>query len=368
MSSILAEINSFQADLLSWFKVNQREMPWRASWGTFSDPYHVWLSEIMLQQTTVVTVIPYFLKFIEAWPDVYALATAEEEEILTAWAGLGYYARARNLHKCAKMVVAQFAGEFPNNEKALLALPGIGPYTASAITSIAFNKQSVAVDGNVERVVSRLFKIENPLPDSKVKIKKLTKKISNENDYPSAFTQALMELGALVCTPKTPKCTACPVKQQCAVAGLDNITEYPRRKKKSKSKPVRFAEAYWIYNENTQKFFVRKRPNKGLLANMMEVPTSTLEGVEDKNAMPKGLSREYMIELVRLDQQIVHVFTHFKLILNINILNSRHDVKDPFFKDGNWIGFDEVEYFPFPTLMKKVINTVKENPFLYLSN
>ena len=204
-----------QNGLLSWFSKHQRVMPWRATKGRRPNPYHVWLSEIMLQQTTVVTVGPYFMKFIDRWPTIKDLAKAKLDDVLAAWAGLGYYARARNLHKCAVAVAKDHDGKFPETGEGLMELPGIGPYTAAAIASIAFNQPAVAVDGNVERVVSRFFAIEEPLPLSKEQIRAGAAKIAKDNDSPGDFTQAFMELGATVCTPGNPKCGLCPWREAC---------------------------------------------------------------------------------------------------------------------------------------------------------
>ena len=201
--------------LLAWYDGNRRDLPWRYAPGQKADPYRVWLSEIMLQQTTVVTVIPYFEKFTSSWPTVEGLAKAPLDDVLLAWAGLGYYARARNLHKCAKAVVSDFGGTFPSDEQALLTLPGIGPYTAAAIASIAFDQHATPMDGNIERVMARLHQVQTPLPDAKPELKKWavcpTPRLNDVVDY----AQALMDLGATICTPRNPNCSLCPCADLC---------------------------------------------------------------------------------------------------------------------------------------------------------
>ncbi|MFH1159195.1 MAG: A/G-specific adenine glycosylase, partial [Pseudomonadota bacterium] len=234
-----------QKDLLDWYARHRRVMPWRAAKGKTPDPYHVWLSEIMLQQTTVAAVGPYFMKFTGKWPTVQALAAASLDDVLAAWAGLGYYARARNLHKCAQIIATEFNGKFPASEEALMELPGIGPYTAAAVASIAFNLPAVAVDGNVERVVSRFFAIEEPLPLVKDTLRANAVKLAKNNAHPGDFTQAFMELGATVCSPRKPKCGICPWQEPCRARSLGIAEELPHRIPKI-LKPTRYGKVFWI--------------------------------------------------------------------------------------------------------------------------
>ncbi len=222
--------------LLPWYDAHRRNLPWRYAPGVTADPYRVWLSEIMLQQTTVATVIPYFEKFTSAWPTVGALADAPLDDVLLAWAGLGYYARARNLHKCAQAIVDQFGGDFPSNEQDLLTLPGIGPYTAAAIASIAFDRRATPMDGNIERVMARLHLVETPLPDAKPELKEWAVAHTPKarcGDY----AQALMDLGATVCTPRNPDCTHCPCAEFCPAKSLRHGRDTSQEKNQSPSNP-----------------------------------------------------------------------------------------------------------------------------------
>ena len=198
------------ANLLAWYDTDQRDLPWRAKPGQMPTPYHVWLSEIMLQQTVVKTVIPYFLKFTQTWPTIFELAKADLEDIRSAWAGLGYYSRAKNLHKCAQIIVEKYQGKFPIFAEELETLPGIGPYTAAAIAAIAFDETATPVDGNIERVVARLFAIEDPLPGVKPKLKQLAASLTPPRRA-GDFAQAQMDLGATICSPKNPSCLLCPL-------------------------------------------------------------------------------------------------------------------------------------------------------------
>lgn len=342
-------IPKLQENLLNWFSKHRRTMPWRAGKGQTPDPYHVWLSEIMLQQTTVVTVGPYFKKFITKWPTVHALAKASVDDVLTAWAGLGYYARARNLHKCAQTVTKEFKGQFPTTEEELMELPGIGPYTAAAIASIAFNRQAVAVDGNVERVVSRFFAIEEPLPASKGTIRIHAAQLAAKNKHPGDFTQAFMELGATVCTPRNPKCHLCPWQKDCRAVKLGITEELPRKLPKA-VKPIRYGKAFWIQNKSGA-FLIEKRTSKGLYEGMYQLPTT--EWVTDK-AKAKKLLAPYSsnMRFIPLEVTVKHSFTHFDLVLEIwGALPSvrRRKIK------GDFISLKDLDRYALPTLMKKAV-------------
>src|SRR5580693_6793083 len=279
--------------LLDWYDRHRRRLPWRPLPGELADPYRVWLSEIMLQQTGVKTVGPYFEKFVARWPSVDALGRASLDDVLRMWAGLGYYSRARNLHACAVAVRRDHGGAFPDTEQGLRALPGIGPYTAAAIAAIAFGARTMPVDGNIERVVSRLFAIEKPLPRAKPLIQQLaTTLLGAARAGDSA--QALMDLGASICTPKKPACALCPLNQDCVARAGGDQESYPRKAPK-KTGALRLGAAFVVTRGD--QLLVRTRPEKGLLGGMTEVPGSRwLAGQEDKAALQqapalKGITR-----------------------------------------------------------------------------
>ncbi|HYZ34871.1 MAG TPA: A/G-specific adenine glycosylase, partial [Crenalkalicoccus sp.] len=258
-------------DLLRWYDRHRRRLPWRAEPGEMPDPYRVWLSEIMLQQTTVAAVIPYYERFVTRFPTVAALAAAPAEAVMSAWAGLGYYARARNLHACAKAVAE--SGGFPRDLAGLRALPGIGPYTAAAIGAIAFGIPAVPVDGNVERVAARLFAIEQPLPTAKPAIRAAAEGLGADpaaRGRPSDFAQALFDLGAGVCTPAAPGCAICPVTARCEARRLGIQASLPRKSPK-RNRPVRYGVHFWLTDDRGM-VLLRTRPAKGLLGGMAELP------------------------------------------------------------------------------------------------
>ena len=269
--------------LLDWYDRHHRDLPWRVSpvdrkAGILPDPYRVWLSEIMLQQTTVQAVKPYYAAFLRQWPRIEALASADEEDVLKAWAGLGYYSRARNLKKCADTLVRDHAGRFPADEVSLRDLPGIGDYTAAAIAAIAFDSHAAVVDGNVERVLTRLLWIDTPLPAAKTHIRTIMAQIT-PNDRPGDFAQAVMDLGAMLCTPKRPACSFCPVNAHCRVLSRDDPQHYPVKPPK-KQKPVRRGAAFVAVAADGA-VFLRRRGPKGMLAGMSEVPTSDWTARQD---------------------------------------------------------------------------------------
>nr|WP_245454087.1 A/G-specific adenine glycosylase [Aquabacter cavernae] len=296
--------------LLAWYDRHRRRLPWRAEPGRRADPYHVFLSEIMLQQTTVKAVGPYFADFLRRWPTVADLAAAPLESVLSAWAGLGYYARARNLHACAKAVVARHGGVFPDDEAALLDLPGIGPYTAAAIAAIAFDRKASPVDGNIERVVSRLYSIGTPLPKGKVEIKARAAALTPER-RPGDFAQAMMDLGATICTPRSPACPICPFTDPCLARAEGEPARYPVKAPKAE-KPVRQGTAFLAVRADGA-VLLRTRPPKGLLGGMTEVPSTpwSTESVPAPGHAPLAASWR------ALPGQVVHVFTHFTLELAV---------------------------------------------------
>lgn len=326
-------MNNFASQLLDYYKKNARNLPWREN----ISPYRVWLSEIMLQQTTVKTVIPYFEKFTKDFPTVELLADANEDDIMHLWQGLGYYSRARNLHKCAKVVAYELNGQFPSSEKELLKLPGIGPYTAAAIASIAFNNKATVLDGNVERVMSRLFKIEKPLPTHKAHYKEKAIELT-PNTQNSAYSNAIMELGATVCTPRKPKCDICPVSCHCAIFQQNlNAEEFPKKEPK-KAKKIDHGTVY-IIQDNNGDFYLQKRPNKGLLASLWEFPSTGWAG----ESMQKPKNFNHIQEQSEHIGQIRHVFTHIDLTLDV--MHYKGNVSEQTFKE------DALP--PLSTLMRK---------------
>ncbi|HET7852022.1 MAG TPA: A/G-specific adenine glycosylase, partial [Methyloceanibacter sp.] len=257
--------------LLAWYGRNRRILPWRAAPGEAQDPYLVWLSEIMLQQTTVKAVLPRYAQFLHRWPDVQALAAAELGEVLAAWAGLGYYARARNLHACAREVVTRFGGSFPATEKDLRTLPGIGDYTAAAIASIALGACATPIDGNIERVVARVFAVTTPLPAAKAEIKELAENLIPE-ERAGDFAQAMMDLGATLCSPKRPACSLCPLVSGCAGHAQGLAEVLPCREEKAE-RPTRRGHVFVALRADGA-VLLRERPLKGLLGGMLETPSS----------------------------------------------------------------------------------------------
>ncbi|WGM40322.1 A/G-specific adenine glycosylase [Caulobacter sp. NIBR1757] len=302
-----------RARLLAWYDDNARDLPWRVgprdhAAGVKADPYRVWLSEVMLQQTTVPHATPYFLSFTRRWPTVSDLAAVEDGDLMAAWAGLGYYARARNLLACARAVAREHGGVFPDTEEGLRALPGVGAYTAAAVAAIAFDRAANVVDGNVERVMSRLFAVEEPMPDSKPELKALAGDLIDAH-RPGDWAQALMDLGATVCKPKSPICDRCPVSMHCAAFGRGDQDTFPRKTKKA-ARPRRFGIAY-VLTRGDEVALVR-RPDKGLLGGMLGLPTSdwtTAQPSPGDGAPANAAWREA--------GEIEHVFTHFSLTLRV---------------------------------------------------
>ncbi|WP_350332870.1 A/G-specific adenine glycosylase [Coralliovum pocilloporae] len=339
--------------LLDWYDRHARSLPWRVSpddrrQGIVADPYAVWLSEIMLQQTTVQAVKPYFEKFLSLWPTVAHMAAADEEDILRAWAGLGYYSRARNLHKCARMIAAECDGRFPETASELKSLPGIGDYTSAAIASIAFDEAVPVVDGNVERVITRLQRIATPLPKAKQEVKAFTADILSVA-RPGDYAQATMDLGATVCTPKRPACGVCPWMEPCQARHHGDQLLYPVKAPK-KEKPTRYGHVFVILNDRNE-VLLRKRPDKGLLASMMEVPgTEWREGellpVAYADA-PAGTSFRELPVPVR------HTFTHFHLVLTVHVAEPVSPGNSV--PEGRWIARAAVVDEALPNVFRKVL-------------
>jgi A/G-specific adenine glycosylase len=333
------------SQLLDWYDVHARVLAWRARPGETADPYRVWLSEIMLQQTTVQAVKAYFEKFTALWPHVEALAAAPLDDVLKAWAGLGYYARARNLHACAREVVARFGGRFPQAEAELRRLPGIGPYTAGAIAAIAFGGRHAAVDGNVERVISRLYAIETPLPGSKAEIRARAEALVPDQRA-GDFAQAMMDLGATICTPRDPNCLICPLAADCQ-GRISGLAPTLPRKAQKKPVPVRRGTAFWIERADGA-VLLRRRPEKGLLGGMMEVP-STPWG--DRPAGEPPLHAQWRV----LPGKVEHTFTHFHLELNVWRAVSLNDGEIPAEGNYRWTAREDLGGEALPTLMRKVV-------------
>ena len=331
--------------LLEWYDAHARVLPWRSKPGVKADPYHVWLSEIMLQQTTVVAVRDYYLKFLKLWPTVADLAVASQDDVLRAWAGLGYYARARNLYACAKQIVRDWNGEFPTTQAELLTLPGIGPYTSAAIASIAFEQPHAAVDGNVERVMSRLYAIETPFPLSKPLIKEKAQALVPAKRA-GDFAQALMDLGATICTPRSANCLICPWTDYCEGRKLGIVESLPRKLPKAKI-PTRVGIVFWV-ERNDGFVLLRRRPQKGLLGGMMEVPSTPWEAKQPPDAEPPVVAKWKKLAAI-----VEHTFTHFHLQLSVwKATTTDKSLPDD---DYSWVHKRDLEHEALPSLMRKVV-------------
>lgn len=330
--------------LLGWYDAHARDLPWRVgpsalAAGERPNPYAVWLSEIMLQQTTVATVTPRFAAFLKRWPTVEALAAAPLDDVLSEWAGLGYYARARNLYKCAQAVAAH--GAFPDTEEGLQELPGIGAYTAAAIAAIAFDRPAIVVDGNVERVAARLFAIEMPLPKAKAELKEAIGAIWPQRRS-GDFAQALMDLGATICTPRSPDCSECPLSATCLAFERDEPEAFPKRAAK-KPKPTRYGIAYALFNKNGE-VLLERRPEKGLLGGMLGLPGT--EWAPEKPAPAPPAKAEW-----RGAGAVRHTFTHFHLELDVFAAPAPRAYRAS--AGRQWI---TAEGAKLPTVMKKAVD------------
>jgi A/G-specific adenine glycosylase len=340
--------------LLAWYDRHRRALPWRAVAGERADPYRVWLSEIMLQQTTVRAVVPYYGRFLSRWPNVQALAGAPLEDVLKAWAGLGYYARARNLHACARAVVERHGGEFPAIETELRALPGVGDYTAAAIAAIAFDAPASPVDGNIERVVARLFAVEEPLPGAKPQLRRLARELTPARRA-GDFAQAMMDLGATICTPKRPACALCPWNDCCAAYARGDAETFPRRAPKREGALRRGAA--FVARRVDGFLLLRTRPAKGLLGGMTEVPTTEWYPDFDEAAALAGAphfpSIKHQPAWRRLPGVVRHVFTHFPLELSVYAAHVSARLPAP--EDMRWVPLDHIAGEALPSLMRKVV-------------
>lgn len=329
--------------LLDWYDAHARALPWRALPGEPpADPYRVWLSEIMLQQTTVAAVIPYYERFTARWPDVAALAAADDAELMAAWAGLGYYARARNLLACARAVVAEHGGQFPATGAELRKLPGVGAYTAAAIAAIAFGERAVVVDANVERVIARLFAIETPLPEARPAIREACNRITPAKRA-GDFAQAMMDLGATVCTARKAACLACPLAAHCEGHAKGIAESLPVKPAKA-AKPGRTGTAYWI--ERDGKVWLVKRAAKGMLAGMRALPDDGWAARRDGDSVPP-----FAADWRTLNEAVPHAFTHFSLTLSVALTSS--PVQAGALGGGEWWPVKSLDSAGLPTLFMK---------------
>ncbi len=349
--------------LLLWYDSHHRTLPWRISprerlAGITADPYRIWLSEIMLQQTTVEAVKSYFRVFIEKWPTVMDLAAASQDDVLRAWAGLGYYSRARNLKKCADIICAEYGGHFPSDLAILKSLPGIGDYTAAAIASIAFDLPMAVVDGNVERVITRLYALATPLPFAKPEIRTYMQALTPD-ERSGDFAQAMMDLGATICTPRRPACVICPLNDNCQALKTTDPEFFPVKAPK-KEKPVRVGAAFVAVSND--EVFLRGRAETGLLGGMAEVPTTSwtarLDGETELDAAP------FPANWVATGN-ITHIFTHFELRLKIY---TAHNVEKNAIAGGWWVNVDKLGGEALPTVMKKAIAAAIPDAFARRKN
>ena len=334
-------MNDISAKLLAHYDAHARVLPWRDKPGVAADPYRIWLSEIMLQQTTVAAVAPYYTRFLARWPTVEALAAADEAELMAAWAGLGYYARARNLIACARAVVAEHGGRFPRSEAALRALPGIGAYTAAAIAAIAFGEAATVIDANVERVVARLFAIATPLPAGKAEIRAAAETLTPPN-RPGDFAQAMMDLGATLCTPRDPACFACPLNGDCMAFRSGAPAAFPARPRK-RARPQRYGHV-WFATWHGKLWLVR-RPASGLLGGMRALPSSDWrEPPAEPDPTPPSAAAWRA-----LPEPVAHVFTHFALSLTVHVAET--DCMGA--GEGEWWPLETWEAAGLPTVFAK---------------
>jgi A/G-specific adenine glycosylase len=333
--------------LLGWYDRNRRSFPWRAGAADAADPYRVWLSEIMLQQTGTATVAPYFVRFTTRWPDVHALAAAPIDEVLREWAGLGYYARARNLHKCAALVSSQMKGEFPRDPDSLRELPGIGPYTAAAVAAIAFDQPGPVLDGNIERVLSRVLALAQPLKQSRPELRQASQALT-ACGRAGDTAQAMMDLGALICRPRAPDCAACPLTARCAAHQQGIAETLPLKPQKRKS-PTRRGAVFWLQRRDGA-VLLRRRPERGLLGGMMEFPGTPWapETPDYREHAPARCAWRVLPGTVR------HIFTHFRLELTVyaGICGGMKTA------EGVWAPPETLGDYALPGVMRKVAHHV----------
>ena len=352
-------MSRIQNELLRWFLKHQRDLPWRNA----ADPYGIWVSEVMLQQTQVSTVIPYYERFLRAFPRVQVLARAPMQQVLKMWEGLGYYARARNLHRAARTVIKQHNGRIPEDRAALKALPGIGDYIAAALLSIAFKKPFAAVDGNVKRVLARFHQINEPVNDPSFAgvFKKAADRFLDRSD-PGTFNQAMMELGALICTPKNPECESCPLKRECTAFKNASVHDYPRRIKKAN--PPTHAIAAGVICRDDDCVLITRRNPKGLLGGLWEFPGGKIQAAET----PREACIREILEEVNLNvtvekhiARIRHAYTHFKIVMDVfwcQYQSGTVHLRGPV--DFRWVRLEEIDDYPFPGANRKFIPMLKK--------
>jgi A/G-specific adenine glycosylase len=342
------------ADLLAWYDRHRRALPWRARPGERNNPYRVWLSETMLQQTTVKAVAPYYARFLARWPDLNALAAASLDEVLAAWAGLGYYARARNMHACARALVESHGGLFPVNESALRELPGIGAYTAAAIAAIAFDQAATPVDGNIERVIARLYALATPLPLGKAEIARHARALTPATRT-GDFAQGLMDLGATICTPKKPACALCPWNAACIAHTRGEAELFPRRLPKPEATLRRGAA--FVARRTDDCVLLRTRPARGLLGGMAEVPTTVWAAeFDDRQALaeaPRFGASQKLVAWRKTTGVVRHVFTHFPLELTVYRAEVPRRAAAP--AGTRWTAIAGLGDEALPSLMRKVV-------------
>ena len=342
-----SEIPDIAAPLLAWYDRHRRALPWRAPPGVTPDPYRVWLSEVMLQQTTVAAVTPRFLAWTARWPDFASLAAADEADVMAAWAGLGYYARARNLVACAKAVARDHGGVFPQDEAALRALPGLGAYTAAAIAAIAFDQPAVVVDANVERVVARLFAIDTPLPAARPAIRAAAEWITPQR-RPGDFAQAMMDLGSAICVPRNPRCLLCPLRDACAGFAQGQPERFPVKPAK-KARPQRYGTIFWA--EADGKVLLVRRPDKGLLGGMRALPTGPWA-----DARPGMEGAPLAADWRMLNESVEHGFTHFGLELALAMAEVEAHAAPA---NAVWWPVADLDSAGLPTVFAKAANAIR---------
>ena len=346
-------INSLQQALIDWYLINKRDLPWRKT----DNPYHIWVSEVMLQQTQVETVVPYYNKFLKRFGSIKILARADLQDVLKVWEGMGYYARARNLHRAAGIVLSRYGGSIPDRWEDIRKLPGVGDYIAAAVLSIAFEKPYPAVDGNVKRVMARLFKLEEPVNNSKsYKIFRNAADTFFDPQKPGIFNQALMELGAIVCRPKRPLCQTCPLQSRCLAFQSGRVSEYP---KKLKRKPVpQYQIAVGVVFKNGRVLITRRKP-EGLLGGLWEFPGGKIRnGEKAQSACIREIKEEVNLS-VRVDSHLTrvkHAYTHFKIVMDVfccTFVSGRVKLNGPV--DHRWINLDNIQDYPLPKANHKFL-------------
>jgi A/G-specific adenine glycosylase len=336
----------FAARLLAWYDVHRRTLPWRAPKGRRADPYRVWLSEIMLQQTTVQAVGAYYRKFLDRWPAVTDLADASQDEVLAVWSGLGYYARARNLHAAAQVVARQMGGKFPETAAALRELPGVGGYTAGAISAIAYDEKQAAMDANAERVIARVFAVETPMPKAKPELHALCSALVPERS--GDFAQALMDLGSAICTPKRPACQNCPWAQNCKARKLGIQERLPVKAPKMQ-RPLKRGVAF-VVTDRTGAVLLVRRPDKGLLASMLEPPLGPWG--EKFPALSTAIQQApFKADWKKRAGLVRHGFTHFELEIEVYVAQVAKRPKT----HGDWVPRESLGAVALPTVMKKIV-------------